>query len=130
MASRPLINAHKLIVNAAMTADIYGTSLIETPTLVSYTIVWTGSPVGTFTIEVCNDAQVNSDGTIIANTGTWTPLPFTNGSGATVTSVAAGGASGSIQVSMDLVPFSFIRVHYAFTSGTGTLNVTMSAKVS
>lgn len=114
----------------AMTQDRFALVQLQNLTLASFTAVWTGSPVGTITVEGCNDAQVQANGVIVNGTGTWEPLPFTNQAGMTVTSLATGGSAGAALLALSSVPTAFLRFHYTFTSGTGSLTVTSYAKVS
>jgi hypothetical protein len=122
--SRTLIKAHPLIVNASMAADVISPITISTQTsFLSYNMTWTGTPVGTFNVEVCNDAQYNADGSYISGTGSWVPLTLSATTDAT-------GSAGTGFIDIRGTGAGFIRLHYVRTSGSGTLNVSMSGKVS
>lgn len=130
MSTRPLI-APRLILKAAdMSTDQFFATDTDNLSLVSYTLVWTGTPSGTFTIEACNDAVMQVNGIIVSGSGTWEPLPFTDSTGTVVTSLSAGGTSGSAFIGLSSLPSAFLRLHYATDSSAGNLTVTMSAKVA
>jgi hypothetical protein len=97
-------------------------------TFVSYTAVWTGAPIGTITIEACNDAQRDPNGQPIAGTGTWIPI-YMSVNGSLANSITVSGA-GQALIDIDGISAAFIRLHYNFTSGSGSLTVTNSGKVS
>jgi hypothetical protein len=93
--------------------------------LLSYTLVWTGTPSGTFTVEACNDAQFDPNGAYIAGTGSWDTLTLS-------VTVVATGAPGTALINLSQLGFAFCRLHYvAGTSpGTGNLTVTVAGKVA
>lgn len=109
----------KVVNNYTMTATTTST-VIDTAQCdaVSWEIICTGTPTGTFTIEASNQYDPNSNATptFIAMPATTPALsnPAGAGSSQLVTSpgLAAGGGAGRFQ-----------RLRYAFTGGTGTLNV-------
>lgn len=72
--------------------------------VVSFGLVWTGTPTGTLDLEVSND-DVN-----------WFPL------GMTLAAQPAGGAS-STGASADIGGWGYVRVAYTRSSGTGTLSI-------
>lgn len=106
-----------------MAADVTSSpSLINQISYVSYSVVFTGVPVGTFQVEVCDDAQLNADGSVVANTGSWTPLALSS-------VPAAAGSAGTGFIDVRGTAAAFIRLHYVATSGSGILNATVSGKV-
>lgn len=102
---------YKTITNGDMSAA----TLTSTPTNiinkdnVAIALVWTGSPVGTFAVNVSQDKT------------TWIPLTLS-------TTPVASGSAGSIGLDLNQLAFPHIQVVYTKTSGTGTLNCTISAK--
>lgn len=71
---------------------------------------WTGtSPVGAITFDVSND---NSN---------WVSLDFGS-------VIAISGNTGSHVISINQLPFIYIRAKYTKTSGTGTLTASLNAK--
>lgn len=82
----------------------------------SFQAVWTGSPVGNFSLQSSDDSAAN-----IAVTPTNpTNVLLANG---TYTS-AAGGAAGDLTIAYQgagPVPYNWVRFLYTATSGTGTM---------
>lgn len=97
----------------------------STPVHILYTdnigiqIVWTGTPTGTFGIQVSNTATLGTTGTISG--GTWSTY--------TVTSppAPAGSASNGI-ITLNQLPFAFVRLTYTAGYGTGTATAVLTAK--
>jgi len=102
---------------------------IEQISMLSYDIAWTGSPVGTFQVQVSNSyipAQVYPNNTPV-NAGNWTTIPAADFQGNYP--VPAGSASnGALDVA--ITGFTWVRLVYTSTSGTGSLNVVIAGKVS
>ncbi len=82
---------------------------------------WTGTPTGVFGVDVCNDATLNTDGTVSG--GTWTPLVFTSPE-----VPEAAGASGNGFIDLNQTGAAFVRATYTRTSGTGNLTAILSGK--
>lgn len=99
--NKPVITAQ------SMTANITSAN-IDLSNVLGYCIqaVWSGVPVGNILVKGSNDG-VNF---------------------VTVSTTAAGGASGDILINADGIHYNTLQVAYAFTSGTGTLNVSVSSK--
>lgn len=122
MSSRPYLKPFQVITNGSM-----ATSLTSLPTSIGqisqigYTLSWTGTPTGSFDVQVCNNAQFNSVGAYISGSGSWVSLPLTP-------TISAAGSSDSAYA--DVIPTSaaFMRVVYTRVSGTGTLNVIVAGK--
>ena len=76
---------------------------------IAYQLYWTGTPTGTF------DVQVSGDNT------NWASLPLNP-------VPAATASSGSAFIDIYQTAANYIRVVYTRTSGSGTLNVLISAK--
>lgn len=76
-------------------------------------LVWTGSPVGTFAVQVSLD-QIN-----------WATIPASAFNG---TYPVPGTTTSPGYLDLNQLSASYIRVVYTRTSGTGTLNVLMAAK--
>lgn len=81
-------------------------------------IYWaaTGTPIGTFTIEVSNDYNP-----ITHVDGHWDALVLS-------TPLTATGAAAQFTIDMNQLGASYMRVTYTRTSGTGTANATLTAK--
>lgn len=129
MSDRPIIAPNLLnpVVNNASMA----TSITSTPTNIqylpglSYDVSWTGSPVGTFSIQVSNTYQQASNGAVL-QAGNWSTLPTSSFQG--TYPIPAGSAGNGF---FDLVGTEavWVRIVYNATSGTGNLTVVPSAKV-
>lgn len=90
---------------------------------VAVELVFTGTPTGTFSVEGSLDYGYQAGGNFnpAVNAGTWTALSLSP-------TPAASGGAGSVLLDLNQISFAFIRVKYAFTSGTGTLNAYIAAK--
>lgn len=123
MASRPLIAPHSVITDGDMASDIISeVTIITNSTLVCYAVSWAGtSPLGECQVQVSNDYKVNAAGTV-QNAGTWTTLTLS----ATAT-VSGNTGTGVIELA-SLASYA-IRLRYARTSGSGTLQAVLTAKV-
>lgn len=125
--NKPIIGSgSSAVVSGDMSANITGpATVIQRLPGLSYDLVWTGTPTGTFTVQVSNTYAQGADGKVIA-IGNWKSLPTSAFSG---TYPVASGSAGS--GFLDLVGTSAyaVRLLYNFTSGTGTLTVVPCAKV-
>lgn len=124
MASRPIFTPFSVITNATMAASITSAvTIIQNLSMISYDISWTGStPVGVMSVQVSNTYSQNGDGTV-RNAGNWTTLTLSD-----APSVSGNTGNGGIDV--DATGFYAIRLKYTRTSGTGTMNATINAKVA
>lgn len=122
MSSRPILAPFQVITNGDMSGDITSeVSIIQNVSMIAYDVSWSGStPVGTLTVEVSNTYQKNGAGAVKV-AGNWTAMPLT-------TSVS--GNSGTAFLDCLATGAYAIRLKYTRTSGTGTLNATISGKVA
>lgn len=98
-------------------------TIVQNLSMISYDISWSGTtPVGTMTVEVSNTYSVNPDGTV-RTAGNWTTLTLSS-----TTNVSGNNGNGFIDV--DQTGAFAMRLKYTRTSGTGTMNATITAKVS
>lgn len=81
---------------------------------------WTGTPTGTFSVEVSVSYEQDSQGNVI-NAGAWNALTLNP------TPVASGSA-GSFYISLNQLEAPWIRVRYTRTSGSGTLTGYIATK--
>lgn len=123
MSSRPQIKPYSVITNGSMSGNLTSAvTVIDNTTLVSYSYSWSGStPVGTITVEVSNDYALNEDGSL-RTTGTWNAI-----SGI---SAAVSGNTGSGFINLSNQAGYAIRTKYTRSSGSGTLQAKVVAKVS
>lgn len=71
--------------------------------------IFTGTPVGTFQVQVSNNGT------------SWDPITFS-------TQPVASGAAGTVSLNLRALGAPYIRVAYVATSGTGTLDAYISGK--
>ena len=123
MASRPQLAQAPVIIDGDMSANIISTpTIIQKLSMVSYSYSWSGSsPSGTVTVEVSNDYRLNAAGEV-ENAGTWTALSGVSG--------AVSGNSGTGFIDVVQTAAYAIRTKYTATSGSGTLQATVNAKVA
>lgn len=116
--SKNILPSYKTVTSGDMSADITGT-----PTNIQYLdniciqCVFTGSPVGTLIVQGSATYQQNPTTHVQTVAGTWS----------TLTSYAVTTA-GDVLFDLNQLSFPWVRVIYTFTSGTGTLNATVSGK--
>lgn len=125
MSFRFPIKPFQVVKNASMsgTSVITSTvSIIQQTPIVSYSVVWTGTPNGTFSVEVSNDYALSSDGVSVLVPGTWTPLVLTG------QSPVATGSAGNGFIDIDITGAYAIRLVYTNASGSGVLNATICGK--
>lgn len=115
MSSRKSLRSFKIFTAGAMAGNLTSAvSNIEFYDNIGIELVFTGTPTGTFSVEVSIDYVQDQNGNV-TNAGTWTALSL----GATP---AATGAAGSIYIDINQMSAPWIRVKYTATSSTGTLN--------
>ena len=81
---------------------------------------WTGTPTGTFAIQVSADYQQDQNKNV-TNVGNWIPLILSP-------APAASGAAGTAYIDLNQLSAPWIRVVYTKTSGTGTLQGFINGK--
>lgn len=102
--------AHKypLLIGGDMSGNITTASfLVEQGWLVSMQAVWTGAPVGSLELLISNDNITYS-----VYTG----------------SVTVVSGAGDFLWNCVACAFNYMKVHYTFASGTGSLNITANYK--
>jgi len=78
--------------------------------------------VGTMSVQVSNTYSQNADGTV-NNPGNWTTLTLS-------APTTVSGSTGNGFVDVDATGCYAMRLVYNRTSGTGTMNATINAKVA
>lgn len=124
MSSRPIIAPYHVVSDHSLSATFASTPTIVTNiSMISYDIAWSAgsSPVGTVTVEVSNTYALNPDGSI-KTAGNWSTLTLS-------TPCSVSGNSGNGAIDVDSISFYAVRLKYTRTSGSGTMNVTLNAKV-
>lgn len=115
---KQVLKTYKLIDSVSMGADVISAiTSIQFLDNISIQMSFTGSPVGTFSVQVSNDYDSNQP----TATATWSDL--------TLSAVpTASGSADDIFIDLTQVPAPYVRIKYSRTSGTGTLNATIAAK--
>ena len=110
------------LLNAVTLGSAQLSSAVEVTYMdrVAFSLVATGTPAGTLTIEWSPDYDGTSAATIAAST--WVDYG--------VAAMALAGAGATFAREIQQTASRAFRVRYAFTSGTGTLTVKVSAKAS
>lgn len=122
MSHRPFLKPYSVVTNGNMASSITSAvTVINQISDVGYDISWTGTPTGSFSVQVSNTYSLNSDGTV-NNPGNWTTLTLTG-------TVAAAGSADNGYIDVEGISAYAIRLVYTSTSGTGTLNAVICAKV-
>lgn len=130
MSTRPQLkpNLLKPLINGvSMASDITGpvTVLSNLPGI-GYDISWTGTPTGTFQINISNSAKFDNEGNYIAGTGNWTTIPSSSFSG--TYPVPSGSADNGFIDLMGTNGYA-VQLTYTASSGDGTLTVYPCGKV-
>lgn len=122
--SRPQFTPYPVILNGDMAGNITSAvTIIQKLSMISYDVSWIGStPIGVMSVQVSNSYSQNADGTV-RNAGNWTTLTLS-------TSAPVSGATGNGFIDIDATGAYAIRLVYTRTSGTGTMNAIIDAKVS
>lgn len=112
----------QIFTNASMAGDLTSAGIhVQLEDNMGVQFVWTGTPTGTFGINVSNTAILNPTGTVSG--GTWTPLVLTNPQ-----APVASGSAGNGFIDLNQTGAAFIQVTYIRGSGTGTLNAYLAGK--
>lgn len=101
---------------------ISAVSIIDNISEMGYDISWTGSPTGTFSIQISNTYTQNAAGGV-GNAGNWTTVTLSS-------SPAAVGSPGNGYIDIVGISAYAIRLVYTAGGGSGTLNATIFGKVS
>lgn len=122
MAARPYFPPYSVVTNGDMSATIISavTNIQQIP-YISYSAVYTGSPTGTFTVEVTNDYSLNPAGGV-ENPGNWTAITL-------IPDAVATGSAGNNFIDVRGTAASWIRLVYTPSSGSGSLTATIAGKV-
>ena len=121
----------QLIVNGDMSLGSITTDAIlkDKFSLISFAYSWVGTaPVGTIIVQVSNDYTVDNFNNPL-NPGTWNTIPFSDSSGATVTSAAVTGDTGNGYINIGPIAAYAIRTVYTSTSGVGLIQCVATGMV-
>lgn len=124
-------DAVQIITAGDMSQATVTSTGIDINQMMGYSIqaVWTGSPVGNFTIEVSNDIVAVASSTSTENpVGPNPAANVVNWTTYTGSTVAAGGSTGNWTWVAPIAPYRWVRLKYTKSSSTGTVNATFFAK--
>lgn len=112
------------MTNQSMASSIISeVTIVQNLSMLSYDVSWTGTaPVGVMSVQVSNSYSINGDGSV-RNAGSWTTLTLNS-----PTNVS--GSTGNGFIDIDATGTYAIRLVYTRTSGTGTMNAILNAKVA
>ena len=119
MSRKNQLNKFQTINNGDMSQSSITSSVTNIQYLdsIGIQLQWTGSPVGSLAIQLSADYAQDAQGNV-TNSGNWT----------TMQSISTTGGS-PVYVDITETSSPFIRVVYTKTSGTGTLNGFITAKM-
>ena len=121
MSSRKNFLHYKQIVNGDMSGNLTSPATnIQQADIIGVQLNWTGSPVGTFQVQISADYAQDINGNV-TNPGIWTPMAL---------SPAPTTAGGSpIYIDIQQLSAPWIRTAYIAGSGSGTLQATLVTKM-
>lgn len=119
--SKNFLPAYK-IVNAVTMASNITSAVTDVRFIdnIAYQLVWSGTPTGTFSVQMSLDYAVGIGGTV-TNAGTWINIPLNAATNPT-------GSSGSTNIFINQIPGPYLRLVYTASSGTGALTAYVSGK--
>jgi hypothetical protein len=122
MGRKNTLKKYQLITSGDMSADVTSSvTNIQYLDNIGIQLNFTGTPIGVFRVQVSADYDQTAEGQVL-NAGNWINMALTP------TPTASGSAD---QIYIDILPTSapWIRVFYDSTSGAGTLNGFITAKM-
>jgi hypothetical protein len=132
MSRRNYLNTYPIITSGSMTSTSTVTSKVSNIQYldnIGIQFDWTGSPTGTFQVQISANYAQDTQGNV-TNAGTWIPLTLTYWNGtANVTGTTVPTSVGSpVYLDLDFVSAPWIRAVYTNVSGSGTLTAVIVAK--
>lgn len=123
MSAKTILRSYQVVTNGNMNSNITSPPTnIQMLDDVGYSVAWTGTPTGTFSVQISADYTPGTyPSDYPANPGTWTTLTLSN-------PIAATGSPDNGYIDMALLSAPWIRLVYTFTSGSGMLQVWVTGK--
>jgi hypothetical protein len=110
-----------LIMAQSMTSTVTSNPVeVQRQDNIGVQLNWTGTPVGTFSVEVSMDYAQDYLGNVL-NAGNWITLPLSP-------TIIASGSADTAYIDLNQLSATYIRIVYAPTSSTGTLDAYVDAK--
>lgn len=110
------------ITSASMGADVTSAvTNIQMLDNIGFQVVWTGTPVGSFDVQVSLNYTQDEWGNV-SNAGDWSSIGLTP-------APSASGSAGSAYIDINQISAPWIRLVYTRTSGTGTLQGYITGKM-
>jgi hypothetical protein len=122
MSDRPFLKPAQVITNASMASSVTSLVIIlNQKTGCGYDLSWTGTPTGTFSVEVSNTFTTDGFGNV-SNAGNWTAVTLSG-------PISASGSADNAFINLAGLEAYAIRLVYTRVSGSGTLNAYICGKV-
>ena|SRR5271165_5817897 len=120
MAQNPIWSKH-FIVAQSMASTINSVALsMQNQDNAYFSLIWTGTPTGTFNVQISNDHQQDGNGNVQV-AGTWATVTLN-------TPITATGSANNAGIIVNGIAAPWIRINYTASSGSGTLDAYFSAK--
>ena len=112
---------------AVITSDITSIQFLDN---IGLQLNWTGSPTGTFAVQISLDHAQDAQGNVTV-AGNWISVPVAYlSAGSVITAVTIPTSVGSpVYVDLNQLSAPYIKVVYTNVSGTGTLNGYITGKM-
>ena len=121
MSTRPILKPFSVFTNSSMATSLTSpATIISNISGVGYDLAWTGTPTGTFSVQVSNTITLDSEGNV-ATAGNWTTLTLSS-------PITASGSADNAFINLAGLEAYAVRLVYTRTSGSGTLNATIAGK--
>lgn len=116
-----LLESFHFIVATSMGASATSAAIeVKRQDNVGIQLNWTGTPTGTFAVQISADYKVDNNGNVM-NAGNWISLPLSP-------AIAAAGSADVAFIDINQTGAAYIRVVYTRSSGTGVLDGYITAK--
>lgn len=116
-----LLAPFHVVVAQSMASSFNGAPVeCENQDNVGFQLNWTGTPTGTFGVQISIDHKQDAQGNVTV-AGNWITLPLNP-------SISATGSPDSAYIDLNQMSASYIRLTYTASSGTGTVDAFVTAK--
>jgi hypothetical protein len=123
MSAKTILKSYQVVLNGNMTSNITSPPTnIQMLDNTGYSIAFSGTPTGTFSVQCSADYQPGTAPTEYPmNPGTWTTLPLSN-------PITAAGSPDNGYIDLTLLSAPWIRLVYTASSGSDSLQVWVTGK--